>query len=868
MAAPPPPSTGPEVDLDRLGQVVMCFSQTIYRSNGVWEGPDPLAPMIPLFILQIMTAILSSRILNFVLKPFNQPPLVAEILSGIILGPSMLGNIEEFRKHNFPNHNFETIETMGHFALVLYAFLTGLQMDVKAIVHTGTKSRIVAVSGSIFPFLIGAGFYFTLQTDTQSMIGFIFCGSALTVTGFSTLAKILDSKRLLNTEIGKIAASSALINVALSWVLLTIGLLFTGSLDNVQWAVLCTVGFVVVCVNYVRPLLNWLISKTPEGQGFSEFYICSFIAVICAFGCFTDAMGSHPMIGAFIFGLIMPNNELLRTAILDRLEDFVMGILMPVFFLVCGLRTNIFTITDGDTSIFTALALILLACSAKIIAALVASCYTGMSTNEAIGLGVLTNTKSTMVMIILEVGQVQQVLSVQQYSMMVVACLIMTIVATPLAARYCPKQDLEPYKRRTIQNAKPGEELRILACIHGTNNLPAIISLLETSNSTVTSPITAFGVQLLELVGRAPAMMVVHSSGSGRHVGGSHEEVQTSQIISTFDNYELRSHGVTAQVLTARWSYDTMAEDICKMAKEKRAAFLVLPFHKQQGTDGEMEDTNPAIQTVNEGVLLSAPCSVGILVERGRPNQYAKNIAVLYLGGPDDREALTYARRMSGLPGVHLTVIRFVPAKDVSADGAVEDPDLELELTRETSFVTVSIDPARDKEEDEELLNNFRTETAEDDSKTFMELVLDDEEEFTKAVKSLDDRSFDLYVAGRGRGVSSALTSGLADWCECPELGAVGDLLVTSEFESSFSVLVVQQYVRTNKGGAGGGSSSASSTGAGGSAAESMSQRMDADMQMDMGFRMSYSDEPDAAYDSPTSSISRKQQQQDHYIMV
>nr|GME07774.1 cation/H(+) antiporter 15-like [Ipomoea batatas] len=864
MAAPPPPSPGPDVDLDRLGQVVVCFSQTIYRSNGVWEGPDPLAPMIPLFILQIMMAILSSRICNFVLRPLNQPPIVAEIISGIVLGPSMLGHIEGFRKHHFPNHNFETIETMGHFALVLYAFLTGLQMDVKSLVHTGTKSRIVAASGSIIPFLIGAAVFFILQAEGQSMIGFIFCGAALTVTGFSVLAKILDSKRLLNTEIGKIAASSALINDAFSWIFLSLGLLFSGSLGNVQWAVLSTVGFVVFFAIYVRPLINWLISKTPEGQGFSEFYICSFIAVISAVGCLTDAIGTHPMIGAFVFGLIMPNNEVLRSAILDRLEDFVMGIFMPVFFLVCGLRTNFFTLTDGNTSIFTVVALILLACSAKIIGALVASCYTGMSAKEAIGLGINSNTKSTMVMIILEVGQVQQVLSVQQYTIMVIAVLIMTIVVTPLAAMYCPTQDLVPYKRRTIQNAKPEEELRILACIHGTNNLPAVISLLESSNSTVSSPITVFGAQLVELVGRAPAMMVVHSSGSGRHVGGSQEDIQTSQIISTFDNYELRSHGVSTQVLTARSPYDTMADDICKMAKEKRAAFIILPFHKQQGEDGEMEDMNSAIQTVNEGVLLSAPCSVGILVERGRPSKYAKNIAVLYLGGPDDREALTYAWRMSALPDVHLTIIRFVPGKDASGE-VEEDADADLELTRENSFVSVSIDPAKDKAEDEDLLNTFRTETEGDESKKLIELVLDDEEEFTNAIKSLDDRSFDLYVVGRGRGVSSALTSGLADWCECPELGAVGDLLVTSEFDSSFSVLVVQQYVRMNKNGPS--PSSSSGGGSMASAAESMSQRMDTDMQMDMGFRMSFSEhEPDTSYDSPTSSIGRRQHE--HHYMV
>nr|GLL28968.1 cation/H(+) antiporter 15-like [Ipomoea trifida] len=793
--SPPPPPAKPEVDLDRLGQTAMCFSETIYRANGVWEGPDPLTPIIPLFLVQIMMAIFFSRMLNLAMKPFNQPPIVAEILSGLLLGPSGIGAIKGFRIVFFPNYNFEIIETMAHLALVLYAFMTGLQTDLKPLLRVGSKAKTVALSGIIVPFLIGTSLYYALPHDDGRVSGFIFSGGALTVTGFSTLARILDRQRLLQSEAGKIALSSAAIYDFSSWVFLALGLAASGS--AMHWAVLCSALYILFSVYYLRRFLAWVIRKTPEGQGYSEFYICSMVIAMMFCGVITDAMGTHPMMGAFLFGLIMPS-QVVEAAILDKLEDFVMGVFMPVFFVVCGLRTNIGIIAN-DTNIFLVILAIILAFSAKIIGALSATCFSGLSAREGIAVGILTNTKSTMAMILLEVGQVQQVLTTQTYSIMVVAVLLMTITVTPLTNRYRPSQNISSYKRRTIEKGKPTEELRVLGCIYGTNDLSPIIQLLESSKSTMESPICVFGLQLVELVGRAPPMLVVHSSARrGPSRNHSHEGVQTSQIISAFDNYELRSHGVTTQVLTARSSFSTMAEDICNVARDKRAAFIILPFHKQPTVEGDMEEINPAIQSVNEAVLVNAPCSVGIIIDRGRSysKESARNIVLLYFGGPDDREALSLAWRMvdeSGAGVVNLTVIRFIPGE------AVSDIDPMGFANYNRSFVSISIDPDKDREIDQELLNEFKTSTLNNNSVTYVEVVLNNEEETANSIKAMETRNYDLYMVGRGRGVVSPLTAGLADWCECPELGAIGDLLVTSEFESAFSVLVVQQYVKSSR---------------------------------------------------------------------
>ncbi|KAI3456040.1 hypothetical protein Pfo_012703 [Paulownia fortunei] len=710
---------------------------------------------------------------------------------GVLLGPSVLGRIPAYRKLVFPNYSFKVLEPMAHLSIAYYAFLVGLKMDVKAILRTGPKAVKLAIAGTIIPFCFGSGLYFIFNINRSERAGCLFWGAALTVTGFSVLTKILEKQQILHTEIGKTAVASALINDMCAWGFLALGFAVTSSQSNIHWALISTTAFVLLCVYYIRPALSWIIRKTPEGQGYSEFYICSILTGMALSGVITDIFGTHPMIGAFVFGLVIPN-EVLEATMVDKLEDFVLGILMPVYFVVCGLRTNIDAISS-QTSWFAVGFVIVLACTVKVFSSLAVSMFSDLPLNDAIAVGLLSNAKSVMVLIILEAGQIQGVLSTQTYSLMVVAVLVMTMVVTPAAIWYRPVQNMVPYKRRTIERAASDEEFRILACIYNTRNVPTIINLLRTSNASQRSPISVFALQLVELVGRASTMMVVHNSRKAGPRNPSHIEAQADQIIAAFDNYELRSEGVRTQALTARCAYTTMDEDICTVAKDKRSAFIIIPFHRQQTIDGEMEDINPSIRSVNEGVLANAPCSVGILIDRGfaESHDHANNIAVLYFGGPDDREALAYAWRMADSTDVRLTVVRFIPSTD-----AVELDPVE---TTDRNQVTLQIDYEREKLLDDDYLGKFKIATMNSKSISYCELVLNDEEEAIKAIKSMDEHNHDLYIVGRGRGMVSPLTTGLADWCDCPELGPIGDLLVTSEFESSFSVLILQQYLKTNK---------------------------------------------------------------------
>ncbi|KAJ8533587.1 hypothetical protein K7X08_006911 [Anisodus acutangulus] len=312
----------------------------------------------------------------------------------------------------------------------------------------------------------------------------------------------------------------------------------------------------------------------PEGQGYSEFFICTIPSGMAISGTVTDALGTHPIIGAFLFVLSIPN-QMLQAKILDKLDDFVMGILMPTYFVVCGLRTNF-----GEMdSIYEIVGYLILFVSATILSSVAATFFSDMSIKEGLVVGAL---------------------STQLYSLMVGGILVMTAMVTPITMLYRPSQELSPHKRRTIQKAKLEEELRVLACIYGTHGIPSVINLLGLSNSTPASPITVFALQVVELVGRASSMLEVHNSDKRGSRSLGQEETQTRQIITAFDNYELRSDGVMLQVLTARSALSAMDEDICNIAKDKRVAFIILPFHKQRSIEGKMKDVNPEIRAVNE----------------------------------------------------------------------------------------------------------------------------------------------------------------------------------------------------------------------------------------------------------------------------
>ncbi|PNY01249.1 cation H(+) antiporter 15-like protein [Trifolium pratense] len=780
---------------------MVCYSPTMITTNGIWQGDNPLDYALPLFILQVILVVIATRIFVFILKPIRQPRVIAEILGGIVLGPSVLGRNKAFAEAVFPLRSVMVIETMANVGLLYFLFLVGVGMDASSLRRIGKKSFTIAIAGMILPFGTGALFsIFWLRNDgDENTTAFILLlGVILSVTAFPVLARILAELKLINSELGRVALSSALINDVLSWVLLAIAIALAEN-ERVTFAslmvVLSSAAFVAFNAFVVRPIIMWIIRKTPEGESFSDFYICLILAGVMISGFITDAIGTHSVFGAFVFGLIIPSGPL-GYALIEKLEDFVSGLLLPLFFAISGLKTNVGLI-NGFSTWAILIILVVLACVGKVAGTLIIALSYQMSLTEGAALGMLMNTKGLVEILVLNIGRDQKVLDEGSFATMVVITIMMTSVIVPgISIIYRPSRGMISYKRRTVQMSKKDTEFRVLVCIHTPRNVPTMINLLEASNPSKKSPICVYVLHLVELTGRTSALLIVHTSRKSDNPTLNRTEAQSDHIINAFENYEQHTEHVSVQPLTAISPYSTMHEDICNLAEEKRVAFIIIPFHKQQTVDGGMEATNMAFRTVNQNVLANSPCSVGILVDRGLnssnrlvADQMSHHVAVLFFGGADDREALSYGWRMSEHSGISLTVMRFVPGEDImmmkdNANNQEKQRVLDVETDENNN----------EKQLDEKFLHWFMMCHVNDDSIAYIEKVVNNGEETVGAIRSMGD-VFGLFIVGRGQGNISPLTAGLTDWSECPELGAIGDLLASSDFATIASVLVVQQYV-------------------------------------------------------------------------
>ncbi|KAK2976472.1 hypothetical protein RJ640_020513 [Escallonia rubra] len=792
-----------------LGEFVKCFYVKTVEDNGSWYQVNPLARALPLFIVQLIIITGVTRFviafLNY-LKPLRQPVIIAEIIAAMLLGSS---GLQMYRETNhyigiiFAIDRFMLLETFGNMGLVYYLFLLGLEMDLSydMVSRIGKKAWGIALAGTVFPFFVGVALYkFCLLPGGYFKDGYLYWGAALTVTSLPVLSETLAKLKLLHSEVGRTAMSAALVNDIFSWIVITT--VSVGSKHksaSALWALLATVAFIIFGVYVIRPTILWMIRRTREGDDFSEMTICFILTGVLACGVITDLLGTSSFIGAYVFGLVIPHDALGNRFVVG-VQGFVSDIMMPVWFALCGFRTFLWFLKGPG--IFKLGMIVILAWISKPASTLAASYLFDVPLAEGVSIALLMNNKGITALYAILAGRAGRDLEETGYVIMLLAIFLMTALPSPILSFLSkPKMRFLPSKHRALQKLKPDAELRVLACVHEMPAVAGIINLLEASNATRSSPICVFALQLIQLGKQATAFLIIHNpSRSSSHNSRSRADAQTEQMINAFEKLERESSSFSVQVLTAMSPYASMHEDICNIAEDKRVTLIILPFHKRQSIHQTMEDSNPAYKDVNDNVLANAPCSIGILIDRGlgapltnlrfgtNAKDLRRHIVMLYIGGPDDREALAYASRMGEHQNATLKVVRFIPGKE-----AVGARSLSF-IEENNGAVSMTIDTGKERGLDDCFINEFRHKTAGKKSIVFSEKMATNGDETIAIIKSMEE-NVDLYVVGRGLGLASPLIAGIGDWSECPELGAIGDLLVTSEFSSTASVLVVQQYV-------------------------------------------------------------------------
>lgn len=387
-----------------------------------------------------------------------------------------------------------------------------------------------------------------------------------------------------------------------------------------------------------------------------------------------------------------------------------------------------------------------------------------------------------------------QVLNDQTFAIMVLMALFTTFITTPIVTWvYKParKTRIVDYKHRTIERKNPNSQLRVLACFHSARNIPSMINLIEASRGTqMVDAFRVYAMHLKEFSERSSSILLVHKArknglpfwNKGRHADDDH-------VIVAFEAYQQLSQ-VSVRPMIAISSMADMHEDICTTAQRKRAAVIILPFHKHQRLDGLLETTRNDFRMVNKRVMEHSPCSVGIFVDRGlggtshvSASKVSYCVTVLFFGGGDDREALAFGVRMAEHPGIRLVIVRFISEPQTQNNAReIVRVDVETESTSNTKPIS--------EDDEEEFLRALKQKTANDDSISYTEKVVKTGAETVAAVREFN--YCNLFLVGSSP--HSELVFAIMKASECPELGPVGGLLASQDFATTASVLVMHQY--------------------------------------------------------------------------
>jgi Kef-type K+ transport system membrane component KefB len=378
------------------------------------------------------------------------------MVAGIVLGPSLLGWLfPSFATALFPEESLGFLSAVSQVGVVLFMFLMGLEVDPKIL--RGRRRAVVATSqaGIIVPFVLGSllGLYLYPRLALGGVVELhfvLFMGTAMSITAFPVLARILIDRDLMKTTVGTMALACAAAGDVAGWSILAAVVLLTRSQHvgaSLGVTLLGLLAFAAVLWFLVRPLLK-RIADIYFRRGFLSNDLLSLVLLLVLGGALaSEWLGVHALFGAFVVGVMVPRRPDFVRAILGRMQDMVVVLLLPVFFALTGLKTRIGLLSGAEMWLYCAL-ILLVAIAGKFGGASVAARVTGLSWRESAALGVLMNTRGLMELILLNIGLEIGVITPSVFTMMVIMALVTTIIATPLLQWIYPAPRAVPASSR------------------------------------------------------------------------------------------------------------------------------------------------------------------------------------------------------------------------------------------------------------------------------------------------------------------------------------------------------------------------------------------------------------------------------------
>ena len=398
-----------------------------------------LSELASLALLQIAGILLVCRIVGWMIGRVRQPQVIAEMITGFLLGPSLLGWVApDVEAWLFPAQSQPVLYVASQLGLVLYMFCVGAEFRIDLLRRLGRTAAAVSVAGIAGPLVLGGALALFLYTEpglfaagATATHAVMFTGAAMAITAFPVLARIISERGISDTSVGSLALAAGAIGDAAAWILLAFVLAsFTGNTVLAVAAVGGAAAYVVIVAFGARPILVRLAARA-ERDGRVTAPVLTIAIVLLALGAwFTDRIGVHSVFGAFLLGVAVPRGPL-TTGLRAAIEPLASALLVPIFFVYSGLNTELGRLDSAW--LWTIAGLIFAtACIGKVVPCWIAARLTGVSRRDAMGVATLMNARGMVELILLNIGLQQGIITPTLFAMMVLMALGTTLMTGPI----------------------------------------------------------------------------------------------------------------------------------------------------------------------------------------------------------------------------------------------------------------------------------------------------------------------------------------------------------------------------------------------------------------------------------------------------
>jgi Kef-type K+ transport system membrane component KefB len=393
---------------------------------------------LAILILQIISIIFVSRIFGYIFHKIRQPTVIGEIVAGIILGPSVVGFFfPEVSGFLFPTASLANLQFLSQVGLILFMFVIGMELDLKILRNQANDAVVISHASIVIPYFLGMVLAYFLYDgyapENVSFISFaLFMGIAMSITAFPVLARVIQERDLTKTRLGIIAITCAAADDVTAWCILAavIAIVKAGTFVSALFTMGLAILYVGVMILVVQPLLTRIGNVYTERETISKGVVAFAFMVLLLSAYLAEIIGIHALFGAFLAGVIMPPHFNFRRILMEKVEDLSLVLLLPLFFVFTGLRTQIGLLNEAHLWAVCAV-IILTAVLGKFGGSTFAARMVGQSWKDSLSIGALMNTRGLMELIVLNIGYDLGVLTPEVFAMLVLMALVTTFMTGP-----------------------------------------------------------------------------------------------------------------------------------------------------------------------------------------------------------------------------------------------------------------------------------------------------------------------------------------------------------------------------------------------------------------------------------------------------